>query len=90
MGEPEKDKPTTSLKADEEVKMGIVGDVETQLKEVNALENLHDNYLKIHGKHPEPGLFPTRKWTGFFLLHESHHIYMTFWFVNEFRTKNNI
>ncbi len=45
LSEPEKDKLTISLKIDEEVKMGIVSDVETQLKEVNALKVIY-NTLK--------------------------------------------
>ena len=42
LSEPEKDKLTISLKIDEEVKMGIVSDVETQLKEVNALKVIYN------------------------------------------------
>ena len=45
LSEPEKDKLTISLKVDEEVKMGIVSDVDTQLKEVNALKVIY-NTLK--------------------------------------------
>ena len=45
LSEPEKDKLTISLKVDEKVKMGIVSDVETQLKEVNALKVIY-NTLK--------------------------------------------
>ena len=42
LSEPEKDKLTIALKIDEEVKMGIVSDVETQLKEVNALKIIYN------------------------------------------------
>ncbi|MCG8319385.1 MAG: biopolymer transporter ExbD [Cytophagales bacterium] len=43
LSEPEKDKLTIALKIDEEVKMGIVSDVETQLKEVNALKIIYNS-----------------------------------------------
>lgn len=42
LSEQEKDRLTISLKIDEEVKMGIVTDVETQLKEVNALKVIYN------------------------------------------------
>ena len=43
LSEPEKDKLTIALKIDEEVKMGIVSDVETQLNEVNALKIIYNS-----------------------------------------------
>lgn len=42
LGEAERDKLTVSLKIDQEVKMGIVTDVEEQFKEVNALKVLYN------------------------------------------------
>jgi biopolymer transport protein ExbD len=41
LDEAEKDKITMSLKVDEEAKMGIISDVQQQLKEVNALKVLY-------------------------------------------------
>lgn len=45
LDELEKDQLIISMKIDDEVKMGIVSDVETQLKEVNALKIMY-NTLK--------------------------------------------
>ncbi len=42
LSEQEKDRLTVSLKIDEEVKMGIISDLQEQLKEANALKILYN------------------------------------------------
>ena len=44
LSEPEKDQLIISLKIDESVKMGLVNDIESQLKKVNALKILYNTF----------------------------------------------
>lgn len=51
------------------------------------LTGLSEAALSRTGRHPKYGLLAIPEWTGFFLLHEAHHLYHLFMFTRELRVQ---
>jgi hypothetical protein len=57
----------------------------TRLMMINYLTGLSEEALQKTGMHPRYGLLTVPEWTGFFLLHEAHHLYHLFMLTRELR-----
>ncbi len=55
----------------------------------NHLTGLSDGVLARTGRHPKYGLLSMSEWTGFFLLHEAHHLFSLFMLTRDLRLQQH-